>query len=171
MGDAPQEGGQEQAAPQRDPVTGRLLPGHAKMGGRKKGSRLKGTLAIEALFSGSVKKVARKVVREANNGQSWAAKLVIERIVPPAREAPIEFDLRSVKTAQEAVSATQDVLAQVAAGKMSIGDGERVCAMLNLLLRAFEVTDHAERLEALEARLEQAGLAAPVNGRRYELHG
>jgi hypothetical protein len=47
--------------------------------------------------------------------------------------------------------------------KMSIGDSERVCAMLNLLLRAYETTDHAERLEALEARLEHAG----INERDY----
>jgi hypothetical protein len=95
---------------------GRFAFGHGKMGGRKKGSRLKGTMAIEGLFAGNAENVAKKVVAAAKAGENWAAKLVIERLLPVAKDAPITFKLGAIGTAKDAVSATQDVLAAVAGG-------------------------------------------------------
>jgi hypothetical protein len=138
------------------------------MGGRKKGQRDRATVILEKLFASNVRAVGRAVVQEAKVGrQPWALKLLVERLMAPAKEEPIAFDLKSVRTAQ---IATQDILAQAAEGKLSLSDAERICSMLAVLTRSFEAVDHAERLEALEQRLEQAGVAAPlaINGRRYD---
>jgi hypothetical protein len=148
--------------------TGRFAPGHKKLGGRKKGDRCKATMMAERLFASNLRSVAKVVVAEAKDShQSWACKLVIERILPPAKDTPIQFKLGPVRTASEVSAAIQDMLVQVALGAMSMTDAERVIGMLALLVKAFEAIDHEGRLAALEERLEQAG----INGKSYELHG
>jgi hypothetical protein len=151
--------------------TGRFAPGHRKLGGRKKGDRCKATMMAERLFASNLQSVVRVVVAEAKNARAnWACKLVIERILPPAREAPIQFKLGSVKSPLEIPGRIQEVLGLAAAGEISLSDAERICGVLNTLLAAFETADMAQRLEALEAKVEMAEQAPPPNGRRYEMY-
>jgi hypothetical protein len=160
--------------PQRDRKSGRFAPGHRKLGGRKKGQRDRATVMLEKLFSSNIRDVAKVVVNEAKSGhQSWACKLIVERVMAPAKESPIAFKLGKVTSPLEIPNRIQEVLCLAARGEISLSDAERICAVLGLLRQAFETAGMAERLEALEARIEAAGISpVPVNGRSYPgLHG
>jgi hypothetical protein len=148
-------------------MTGRFAPGRARMGGRKKGQRDRATVIVEKLFASHVRDVAKCVVRAAMGGEKWAAKLVIERVMPPAREAPINFRFGQISSPLEIPGGIQEVLSLAAAGEISLSDAERICAMIGLLRQAFETADMAQRLEAVEQTLEAAGNAPPPNGKPY----
>jgi hypothetical protein len=120
------------------------------------------------LFAGGAEKVARKVVAAAKAGENWAAKLVVERLLPPAKDPPISFKLGKINSPLEIPARIQEVLRLSASGQISLSDAERICAVLNTLRAAFETADMAERLEAVEQRLEAAGIAPPgPNGKPY----
>jgi hypothetical protein len=90
----------------------------------------------------------------------------------PAKEQPIAFKLGRINSPLEIPARVQEVLGLAATGEISLSDAERVCGVLNTLRAAFETASMAERLEALEQRLEAAGMPAPTNGHRYDgLHG
>jgi hypothetical protein len=60
-----------------------LAPGYrANPSGKPKGTRHRATMLAEKLFDKDAAKIVRKVVAAAQAGEPWAAKLVIERIIP-----------------------------------------------------------------------------------------
>ena len=61
--------------------------------GRPRGTRNKATIAAEALFEGEIEGICRKAIEEAKQGNIQAIKLVLDRILPPKKEAPIFIDL------------------------------------------------------------------------------
>jgi hypothetical protein len=155
-------------------VAGRFTFGHAKLGGRQKGTRDRATVILEKLFSKNISSVAKVVVGEAKDGhQSWACKLIVERVMAPAKERPIQFKFDAVTSALEIPGRILDMLKLASEGEISLGDAERICAVLGLLRQAFETAGMAERLAALEEKWEAAGMDSPViNGRHYDgLHG
>ena len=55
--------------------------------GKPKGARNKSTLAAEALLEGSLDKICKKVEEEALNGNMQAAKMILERFLPPQKRS------------------------------------------------------------------------------------
>ena len=64
--------------------------------GKPKGARNKSTLAAEALLEGSLEKICKKIEEEALNGNMQAAKMILERFLPPRKDRCIEIDLPSI---------------------------------------------------------------------------
>jgi hypothetical protein len=165
---------QEVPEPPLHDANGHFAPGHRKLGGRKKGTRDRATVILEKLFSTNIRDVAKVVVEEAKNARAnWACKLIVERVMAPAKETPIAFKLGAVTSPLEIPSRIQEVLGLAAAGEISLSDAERICAVLGLLRQAFETADMAQRLAAVEQKLEATGMAPPrSNGKPYVgLHG
>ncbi len=57
--------------------------------GRPRGTRNKATIAAKALFEGEIEGICRKAIEEAKRGNIQGIKLVLDRILPPKKEAPI----------------------------------------------------------------------------------
>jgi hypothetical protein len=165
---APQHG--EPVVPPLHDASGRFAPGHKKLGGRKKGQRDRATVILEKLFSSNIRDVGKIVVEEAKNARAnWACKLIVERVMAPAREQRIAFKLGKINSPLEIPGRIQQVLAQASAGEMSLNDAERICAVLGLLRQAYETVDMAQRLAALEAKMETVAAPQPgQNGHRYD---
>jgi len=51
-------------------------------------TRDRASAIAEKLFAADISDVVKKVVEAAKNGESWACRLIIERLIGPAREAP-----------------------------------------------------------------------------------
>jgi hypothetical protein len=136
------------------PGTGQFAPGHRLSHGKPLGARHKATLMAEKLFSADTAAIIKKVVASAKAGEPWAAKLVIERIIPPARDRATPFSLPPIKGSGDLPQAVQTVLDAAAKGDLSLEDGERVIALLSGLRQAYEGADMAQRLDEMAAKLD-----------------
>lgn len=129
---------------------GTFAPGN-KLGGRKKGSRNKTTLAIEALLEGDAEAITKKAIELAKDGDGAAIRLCLDRMAPARKDSPLEFDLPTIETAQDAVTASSALLTAVASGDVTPDEASRVMALLTSHKQLVESGDHEKRIEALEA--------------------
>ena len=78
--------------------------------GRPEGSRHKASIAIEALLEDESEAIGRKCIEMAKNGDATAMRLVMERIAPVRRGRPVKFDLPSVASSADVVTAISWVI-------------------------------------------------------------
>ncbi len=128
---------------------GTFAPGNP---GRPKGSRHRTTRAIEALLEGEAEGLTRKVIDMALEGDTTALRLCLERIAPPRKDAPVQFDLPAIASAKEASDAASAVLTAVSDGDLTPLEGAAVMGLVESYRRTLETTDIEERIVALETR-------------------
>ena len=78
--------------------------------GRTKGVRLKVTRAVAELMDGQSEAITQKAVDMALAGDTTALRLCLERLAPPRKDGPVEFDLPPMTNAAEAADAASAVL-------------------------------------------------------------
>lgn len=120
--------------------------------GRPQGSRNKATILAQSLMAGELEAVTKSVILAAMNGDMVAARLVLERLVPLRKGAPVTFDLPKIETAADVAAATGSVATAVAAGDLSPEEGQAVAGILEVRRKAIETVEHEARIAALEAR-------------------
>ena len=127
--------------------TGRWKPGESgNPAGKPKGS---GTIQkMRAALSEAIPDVTEALLEKARDGDVAAARLLLERVFPPARpeELPRAFDLPA-GTLTEQGKALLDL---VATGEISPSQGAQLIGALGNLSKVAEVDDLATRVAALE---------------------
>ena len=139
-GDNPNNGGRKS--------DGTFAPGNS-LGGSRKGSRHRVTLAIEEMLEGEHEKLTRKAIDMALEGYGPALRLCLDRLAPPRKDAPISFDLPPIKTAEDALAASSALLMAVAAGEVTPDEAGRVMALLSAHRGLIETTDIVRRLDVI----------------------
>jgi hypothetical protein len=124
--------------------------------GKPKGARHKTTLAVEALMQGEAETIGRKAVELAKGGDLTAIKLVLDRIAPARKDAPVTFDLPKIEGVSDLSGALAAIMAAVGDGTLSPGEGQALAAMVETVRRSYETADLAERVAALEEREEKS---------------
>lgn len=81
-------------------------------------------MLAEALFEGEIEGVCRKGIEEAKQGNIQAIKLILDRILPPKKEALIFIDLPIIKVGSDILEAVNRVAEAVCHGKISPSEGE-----------------------------------------------
>ncbi|GJD54053.1 hypothetical protein OPKNFCMD_6833 [Methylobacterium crusticola] len=119
--------------------------------GKPKGARHKTTLAMEALLAGEAEGLTRKAIEMANDGDTVALRLCLDRLLPPRKDRPIRFALPPIETTADLTRATSALLAAVAAGEITPSEAAELGKLVDAHVKAIEVTDIQSRLEALEA--------------------
>jgi len=129
-------------------------PGHAwKPGqsgnptGRKPGC---GEVArLRAAIAEHVPPIIAKLVEQATAGDVSAARLLLERVIPPmkATEQAVALHLPEGTLTEQGHA----VLGAVAAGDLAPGDGAALLASLGTLARLTEADELERRIKALEA--------------------
>jgi hypothetical protein len=84
--------------------------------------------------------IAAEVARKAMAGDTAAARLVFDRLAAGDRERRLDFDLRRIETAKDAVSAMGDVLRALSTGRLTLGEADCVVRMLRTLAEAHRFT-------------------------------
>ena len=130
---------------------GTFAPGN-KLGGSKKGSRHKTTIAIEALLEGEHEALTRAAIEKALEGDTTAMRLCLDRLAPPRKDVPVSFELPPIKSAEDAVVASSALLAAVASGEVTPDEAGRVMALLTSHKNLVETGDLESRIAALEAK-------------------
>ena len=132
-------------------TSGRFAKGNS-LGGSKRGSRHRVTLAIEALLEGQHEALTQAVITKALDGDGIALRLCLDRLAPPRRDAPISITLPPIATAADTVTASSALLDAVAGGDVTPDEAGRVMALLTAHKQIIETADLAARVAALEER-------------------
>ena len=129
-------------------------PGRWKTGesgnpaGRPKGS---GEVAkLRAAIAGRVPEILEKLMTQALEGDTSAARLLLERAVAPlkAAEQPQAVNLAGDSLTDQG----RAVLASVAAGELAPGQGAALLSGIATLARVSEIDELAARVAALEKK-------------------
>ncbi|VWX63188.1 conserved hypothetical protein [Burkholderiales bacterium 8X] len=116
--------------------------------GRPKGASA-ATKLRQAIGDG-VEEIIRKLAEQAKGGDVAAARLLLERVLPPvkASDEPIEIDIPEAGSLTEKGSA---VLRAAANGLIPVSHASALMTAIGGLAKVAEVDDLARRIEALEA--------------------
>ena len=123
--------------------------------GRAKGSRNKATLAAEALMHNDAKRITRKCIEMAREGDPVAIRIVMDRIAPPRKDHFVAVTIPELKTAADAVTATAKVIQAVSDGKLTPGEAEELTKLITAFSETVHVADLAKRIEEFERREEE----------------
>ncbi|MFP5328870.1 MAG: DUF5681 domain-containing protein [Alphaproteobacteria bacterium] len=121
-------------------------------GGRPKGSLNATTRMVQALLDGDAEDIVRKAIELAKAGDGPVLRAVLERIAPARKDNPVSLDLPPVETAADAKAASSAVLAAVAIGDITPGEGQSVMALLTAHRAIVETQELEARIAALEAK-------------------
>lgn len=131
----------------------RFKPGQSgNPGGRPKGALNATTRMVQALLDGDAEDIVRKAIELAKAGDGPVLRAVLERIAPARKDNPVSLDLPPVETAADAKAASSAVLASVAAGDITPGEGQSVMALLTAHRAIVETQELEARIAALEER-------------------
>jgi len=106
--------------------------------GRPPGSRNRTTLAAQALLDGEAEALTRKAIELALHGDLNALRLCLDRVLPPRREQPVEFELRKLEHIHDAQEALADLVSAVATGKITISESFDITRLIEAYVRACE---------------------------------
>ncbi|MEL7178493.1 MAG: hypothetical protein AAFN63_01565 [Pseudomonadota bacterium] len=102
------------------------------------------------ILDGQVEQITEKALSLALQGDTTALRLCLERIAPPRKDAPVEFDLPKMEGADDAAKAAASILAAVSQGDLTPTEGAHVMALIETYRRTLEATEIEKRLTELE---------------------
>lgn len=118
--------------------------------GRPKGSRNRATVLLQSLLDGDGEEVVQRAIRDAKRGKGMALRLVMERLIPPARSSVAAVDLPRIQRAEDVAQAASEVIAAASRGELTLAEAQEWLKLLDAQRKAIETEDLAVRLEVLE---------------------
>lgn len=118
--------------------------------GKPKGARHKSSLLAEQLFSDEIHEICGAVIEEAKSGNMQAAKIILDRLLPPRKDRPIEIELPKIGNATHLVEAIGKVTHAVGSGCISPSEGEALARIIDIHAKTLEMNEFEKRLDALE---------------------
>lgn len=125
----------------------KFAPGNS---GRPRGARNRTTRAVEDLLEGEAEGLTRKAVELALAGDTTALRLCLERICPPRKDAPVQFEAPEMSCAADATKALGVILIAVAEGDMTPSQGAALAGLVETFRKTLETEDLERRVLALE---------------------
>jgi hypothetical protein len=139
-------------------VAKRKAPPHAfkpgqsgNVKGKPAGTRSKSTQLLLAMMEGGAEQITQAVIDAARGGDLVAAKIVLDRLIPPAKERPIQVDLPNTATVEGVAAAQNAILQAVADGSLLPNEGQTLSALVESKRRAIETQEMSDRISILEA--------------------
>jgi hypothetical protein len=83
-------------------------------------------------------------------GDTVALRLCLERLAPPRKDAPVPFNLPPMEGAASASAAMGAILAGVASGDLTPGEGSAIAGLVEAYRKALETTELETRIKTLE---------------------
>ncbi len=134
-------------------VDGRFKPGHKLAGpGRREGSRNKATLLLEDMLADDGEAVVRSVIEAAKDGDMQAARMVLDRIVPPRKGRSVKLAIPAIETADGVLTAISATIKAMGEGDLTPDEAATVAGVLESKRKAIETVEIEARLSALEQR-------------------
>ena len=126
--------------------------------GRPKAETIALTKAARARFdtraAESIEAVFQAVLTAATqDGDMAAAKLIIDRVIPSRRGAPVSFHIRPLKAPEDCALAYADLLDDVGAGRLTPDEAQTISAIVAKRAELFPSIELAAEIAALKAQL------------------
>lgn len=118
--------------------------------GRPKGSRHKITILAEKLMSEDVEGVVNSVVKAAKEGDMQAARVILDRIAPPRKDATISIDLPVINTIEDAATAMGLIVHAAANAEIGLSEADALTKLVQGMSQALEMSEVTKRIAALE---------------------
>ncbi len=118
--------------------------------GRPRGARNKRTVTLENIMEGESEVITRKAIEMAKGGHMAAIRLVVDRLAPPGKERPIDFELPALASPADAVAASAAIAAAVSAGDLTPLEATRLSSVVQTYVQALELFDIEKRLTKIE---------------------
>ena len=119
--------------------------------GRPLGARNRTTLAVQALLDGEAEELTRKAIELALGGDLNALRLCLERVIPPVRGRPVQFEITDLKSIDDAPDAVASVVAAAGAGQITVSEATELGRLIELYVRTCEVSSRSKQREAIFA--------------------
>lgn len=116
--------------------------------GRPQGSRHRATLAALALMAGDLEVITGKLVEKAKEGEQWAIRMVLDKLIPNAKYIPVPLRLPRMEGIGDIKIALGVILKAVGKGMLAPDEAKSLSEVINTL-------GLAQQVEELEKRLEQ----------------
>lgn len=123
--------------------------------GRPKGSLNKTTLALQALLDDEAESVTRKAIEMALGGDITAIRLVLERILPPRKDRPVNVDIRHLETAQDITQAVSGIFDAVTCGDITPLEAKALTSIVDDIRKSIETQELEQRLLSIEQKLNE----------------
>ena len=150
----PAKTGKKQGNIHRD-KTGRFKKGRSgNPEGRPNGSRHRSTILAESLLDGQAQELVNKCIEMALEGDTTALRLCLERLLPPKKTSPINIKVPQMNSASDLPKATGAIVKAVAGGEIDPTTGEIFSRVFERHIKAVEMADFEQRLQALEEQQE-----------------
>jgi hypothetical protein len=126
--------------------------------GRPKDETITLTKAARARFdtlaAESIEAVFQAMLTAATqDGDMAAAKLLIDRVIPSRRGAPVSFHIGPLKTPEDCASAYADLLDDVGAGRLTPEEAQTISSIVAKRAELFGTIELATEIDALKAQL------------------
>lgn len=108
--------------------------------------------ALEGLLDAHVKTIVQQLIDRAERGDPTALRLCMERIIPPRRERPVQFELPPLETPADAVAAIAAITAGLADGSLTAAEGLALARMLRIFVETLVLVGREERANGREER-------------------
>ncbi len=108
----------------------------------------------ERQFQDLGEEVIAALLQRAVDGNTSAAKICFDRMLPAPRDRVISIDLRPITCTEDAIGALSDILAAVAQGRITPSEATAVSKLLQNFIEAHTLRDFERRIKALEAASE-----------------
>jgi hypothetical protein len=140
-------------------AAGQWMPGaSANPGGRPVGSRPAVLAALDRIGDEAADEIVRKTVAAAKRGDIYARELILRRVWPPRTGSrPVQFPLPEVRKPSDLVKAHATVIAAVADGRLTAGEGNELSHLLTEHLQIVTVNDLLSRVMKLEEERKEEG--------------
>ncbi len=120
--------------------------------GKPKGAQNHATRAAKALLQGNLSAIVQSLIDAALSGDVSAQKIVIDKILPNAKELPISADLPQVDNAASLPKLSAAILQAVSTGQLTPSEGQALSTLAVHHARSIELADFEARLSALEEK-------------------
>ncbi|MBI5591673.1 MAG: hypothetical protein HY881_14460 [Deltaproteobacteria bacterium] len=139
----------------RKEIKGRFKPGTSgNPKGKPKGARHKATLAALTLLQGEAEALTRVCINAALAGDLTALKLCLDRIIPPAKDHPVDIKLPKMATVSDLPGFTGALLDAVSSGKIGPSEAEKICKIVMAHTGAIQACEFEQRIAELETSIK-----------------
>lgn len=119
--------------------------------GKPAGTRSKATQLLVSLMEGQAEAITNAVLEQAKQGELTAARIILDRLVPPAKERPVHVDLPDTSTSEGVSAAQAAILKAVGNGDLLPGEAQTLSNIVEAKRRALETQELADRITKLES--------------------
>jgi hypothetical protein len=123
--------------------------------GRPRGAKNKTTIMLEQLNEGHAEQLINKTIELAMEGNVRCLGMLLDRIWPARKSAPIALEFPPIKSPEDVLAAVAALWTEVGYGRVSPEEALALSQVAQQSMKAIEQQDVLKRLEDLEKEKER----------------